>query len=70
MAKYIGVAKEKNDPWYMITLMLYDRMIKLTAYTKKHKKPKYYWYGKKSFDYIVNEVDLFHPKWFLGIRLG
>lgn len=72
MTRYIGIAKESGDKWYMITLMLYNRMIKLTLYTKKYKKPKYYWYGKESFNHIFNDKDCWTMplKWFIGLKIN
>ncbi len=70
MSKYIGIAKEVGDPWYRVTFMLYNRMVKVTLYTKKYKRPKYYWYGKESFDYCVNEQGIFNNRWFFGIKIN
>lgn len=69
MYKYIGIAKEKGDPWYAITIMLYDSMIRLTAHTKKGKRPKCYWYNKEAFHFCINEINFFYTKWFVGTRL-
>ena len=70
MNRYIGIAKEVNDPWYMINVMLYNRMIKLTLYTLKYKKPKYYYYNREEFDHCVNEQEITEFKWFLGASIN
>ena len=70
MNRYIGIAKESHDKWYSICLLLFNRMIKLTLYTPKHKRPKYYYYNKESFKYCMNEVEIIRFKWFFGIEIN
>ncbi len=70
MNKYIGIAKEVTDPWYMINIMLYNRMIKLTLYTSRYKKPKLYYYNREEFDYCMNEQEIINLKWFFGISIN
>lgn len=71
MVKYIGISKEQGDKWYMIIFMLYNRMIKITLYTPKYIKPKYYWYNEKTFKYLFNDKSKrFHFKWFFGLKLN
>ena len=70
MNRYIGIGKEVNDRWYTITLLMFNRMIKLTLYTQKYKKPKYYYYNKEQFDYCMNEQKLINLKWFFGVGLN
>ncbi len=68
MINLIGIAHGSGDPWYMISFLLYNRMIKITAYTK-YKHPKYYWYNKEAFSFVVNESDNYDPDWFIGIQI-
>lgn len=72
MVRYIGIAKERGDQWYTIDFMLYDRMLKLTLYTKRFKRPTYYWTGNGGFDYAFNteDVSIYHFKWFFGLKIG
>lgn len=65
----IGIAHVQDDPWYMVSILLCDRMIKLTLCTLKKKRPKYYWYNKESFDYQMNNQDMIAFKWFFGLRI-
>ena len=67
MKKYIGVGKEAGDKWYSITIFMFNRMIKLTLYTHKYKRPKYYYYNKEKFQHCMNEVENINLKWFVGI---
>jgi hypothetical protein len=66
--KYIGIAKEKNDPWYYIIIMFGNRMIKITPYTERTKRPAYYFYNKDAFKYAI-EIGLFELRWFVGLTL-
>jgi len=68
----IGIAKENGFPWYHFTLMLYDRMINIALWTKRAKRPKYYYYSPETFKYMFDndEVSAFSFKWFLGLRIG
>lgn len=70
MNKYIGIGRAVDDKWYMITLFLYNRMIKIALYTPRHKKPKYYYYNKDQFDFCINQSRLIVIKWFLGVAIN
>jgi hypothetical protein len=70
MNRYIGIGKEEHDQWYSISLFLFDRMLKVKLYTPRTKKPTCYYYNKTSFDYCMNEQEIFNIKWFFGISLN
>jgi len=67
MNRHLGIFREGGDPWYMIGIMLYNRMIKFTLYASRKRRPAYYYYGKEQFQYCVNEESITHPNFFLGL---
>lgn len=70
MERYIGVAKGVGSKWYVIILLFYNRMIIITQYTYKHKRPTYYYFNKEQFDFCINEQKLIPFKWFFGIMFN
>ena len=70
MNRYIGIARERKEPWYKINVMLYNRMIVLTLYTPRTKRPKCYYYGKKEFYYCVDDANVIDLKWFFGVSIN
>lgn len=72
MVRYIGITKEKGEPWYWFDIMLYNRMIKLAPYTKKGKRPTYFWTNQKGFDYQFNTdgVSIYKFSWFIGLKIN
>ena len=67
--KYIGIAHEKGSHWYYINLFLYDKMITITPYTNRTKRPKYYFYNKQAFAHMIENNNL-HFVWFFGVVLN
>ena len=59
MNRYIGIVKEKDDRWYTIGILLYNRLLKLTLYTPRFKRPKYYYYDRESFTHLVDDENSF-----------
>lgn len=70
MNRYIGIGKEINDKWYCICLFLFNRMLKITLYTPRFKKPTYYYYNKVAFEYGIGEQRIIDIKWFFGLSLN
>ena len=72
MRRYIGICKDKEDEWYTINIMLYNRMLKLTLYTKRYKLPRSFWYDKKTFNFYFNndEGSPFNLSWFFGVQIN
>lgn len=68
--RYIGIGKCNNDiNWYYISILLYNRMLKIAFYTPKYKTPRVYWYNKKSFEYNFIEMEG-EFKWFIGLTIN
>ena len=69
MFNLIGIGKENGDKQYTICIFLYNKMVKLTLYTVKHKKPTYYYYNKNSYKECMKQ-GIISIKWFFGIHIN
>lgn len=64
--RFIGIGKLKNEPWYLISLFLFNRMVTLALYTPKNKKPTYFYYNREEFTFCYKQKSL-QITWFFGV---
>ena len=70
MTRYIGIARGAGDPGYLIIIMLFNMMVKITPWTPRTKGPRYYWYDKEAFNYYTNGEYKSDLAWFFGLKIN